>query len=264
MAASSGTSETGRDIRLAARAGALRGRTVGRARGFVQANLVALPAEAAAGFVAFCEANPLACPLLGVSAPGDPRLPALGADLDVRTDLPGYLLHRDGVATPVRTLIDHWGADWVAVAIGCWFGAEAALAAHGVRMRHVELGLQGPLFRTARPAVRAGGFAGPVVVSMRPFASADADRVAAITAGLPRSHGAPIHRGDPAPLGIRNPGAPDWGEVLLPEPGETALFWACGLTALAALEAAGLPLFATHAPGCMLVTDLKEEIPPWP
>jgi uncharacterized protein YcsI (UPF0317 family) len=42
------------------------------------------------------------------------------------------------------------------------------------------------------------------------------------------------------------------------------LFWACGLTALAALEAARLPAFATHAPGCMLVTDLHEEIPAWP
>jgi uncharacterized protein YcsI (UPF0317 family) len=256
--------ESGRDIRRAARDGGFTGRTVGRARGFVQANLVALPADAAAGFVAFCEANPVACPVLGVGSQGDPRLPGLGEDLDVRTDLPGYLLHRGGVAVPVTDLRATWRADWVAVAIGCWFGAEAALAAHGVRLRHVELGLQGPLFRTAKAAHPAGRFAGPIVVSMRPFASADVPRVEAITARLPRSHGAPIHRGDPAALGIADPTRPDWGEVLLPDPGEELLFWACGLTALAALEAAGLPEFATHAPGCMLVTDLPEEIPPWP
>jgi uncharacterized protein YcsI (UPF0317 family) len=257
-------SETGRDIRSAARHGGFRGRTVGRARGFVQANLVVLPADAATEFVAFCEANPVACPLLAVGAAGDPRLPALGADLDIRTDLPAYLLHRHGVPTEVPDLIAAWRPDSVAIAIGCWFGAEAALAAHGVRLRHVELGLQGPLFRTTRPARPAGRFAGPIVASMRPFASADVARVTAITARLPRSHGAPLHRGDPALLGIADATRPDWGEVLLPEPGEETLFWACGLTALAALEAAGLPDFATHAPGCMLVTDLPEEIPPWP
>ena len=218
MVASSGMSETGRDIRLAARAG-FTGRTVGRARGFVQANLVVLPAAVAAGFAEFCAANPVACPLLGVSAPGDPRLPGLGEELDVRTDLPGYLVHRAGVPSPAADLLGEWQPDWVALAIGCWFGAEAALTAAGVRLRHVELGLQGPLFRTNRPAVPAGGFAGPLVVSMRPFAAADIPRVTAITATLPRSHGAPIHQGDPAALGIADAARPDWGETLLPEAG---------------------------------------------
>jgi uncharacterized protein YcsI (UPF0317 family) len=45
------------------------------------------------------------------------------------------------------------------------------------------------------------------------------------------------------------------------QPHETALFWPCGLTSLAALQAARLPFFITHAPGAMLVTDIKEEIP---
>jgi len=256
-------SEGGRDLRRAARAG-FAGRTVGRARGFVQANLVVLPAARAEGFAAFCAANPVACPLLAVGAPGDPRLPALGGDLDVRTDLPGYLLHRDGEVTPAADLRATWQADSVAIAIGCWFGAEAALAAAGIRLRHVELGLQGPLFRSNRMAAPAGGFAGPVVVSARPFAAADAPRVAAITAKLPRSHGAPLHQGDPAALGITDLARPDWGEPIPPEAGEVLVYWGCGLTALAALEAAGLPHFATHAPGCMLVTDLPEELPAWP
>jgi uncharacterized protein YcsI (UPF0317 family) len=217
-------SETGRDVRRAARTGTFTGRTVGRARGFVQANLAVLPAEAAGEFVAFCQANPLAWPLLAVGAPGDPLLPALGDDIDLRTDLPGYLLHRHGVATALADLREAWQPDWVGVAIGCWFGAEAALAAHGVRLRHVELGLQGPLFRTVMRAVPAGRFAGPVVVSMRPFAAADVPRVTAITAQLPRSHGAPLHRGDPTALGIADPSRPDWGEPLAAEPGEEALF----------------------------------------
>jgi len=86
--------------------------------------------------------------------------------------------------------------------------------------------------------------------------------VIAITSRLTRSHGAPVHGGDPAELGIKDLDHPDWGEPLRPEPGEVALFWACGLTALAALQAARLPFFITHAPGAMLVTDLREgELP---
>jgi uncharacterized protein YcsI (UPF0317 family) len=128
-------------------------------------------------------------------------------------------------------------------------------------MRHVELGIQGPLFRTDRATIAAGPFHGPLVVSMRPFANSDTRRVTEITAKLPRSHGAPIHQGDPAALGIGDVDHPDWGEPLPLQPHETALFWPCGLTSLAALQAARLPFFITHAPGAMLVTDIKEEIP---
>lgn len=155
-------------------------------------------------------------------------------------------------------LLDAWRPDSVAVAVGCWFGAEAALAAAGIRLRHVELGIQGPLLRTGVETVRVGRFGGPLVVSMRPFASADVPRVVEITSRLPRSHGAPVHVGDPAALGIANPEAPDWGEALPPEPGEQRVFWGCGLTALSALLGAGLDAFVSHAPGAMLVTDLPE------
>jgi len=254
------TCETGRDVRLAARAG-FHGLTVGRARGQVQANLVLLPQPFAEEFEAFCRANAAACPLLAIGEPGAANLPALGADLDLRTDLPAYLVHEWGLARRARDISSVWRDDLVAFAIGCWFGAEAALSEAGIRMRHVELGVQGPLFRANRSANAAGRFRGPLVVSMRPFAEADAPRVAAITAKLPRSHGAPLPERDPARLGILDLDHPDWGEALRPEPGETALFWPCGLTALAALEAADLPFFITHAPGAMLVTDLIEASP---
>jgi uncharacterized protein YcsI (UPF0317 family) len=249
--------ETGRDIRLAARTGFC-GLTVGRARGYVQANLAVIPAAFAADFEAYCHANPEACPLLGITMVGDPSLPALADDLDLRSDLPGYLIHEGGRTLHSSDINDVWRDDLVAFAIGCWFGAEAALAAADIRLRHVELGIQGPLFRTNRATAAAGPFHGPLVVSMRPFANADLTAVKAITGRLLRSHGAPIHEGDPAALGIATPEAPDWGESLLPLPGETALFWACGLTALAALQSASLPFFITHAPGKMLVTDLRE------
>ena len=250
--------ETGHDVRVAARRG-FRGLTVGRAPGHVQANVVLLPACFAAEFEAFCRANAAACPLLGVSTPGSTALPDLCRSLDLRTDLPGYLLHEAGTTRRVDDVASCWREDLVAFAIGCWFSAEAALMAAGIRPRHVELGIQGPLFRTNRSTIPAGRFHGPLVVSMRPFATRDVADVTAITARLPHSHGAPLHQGDPADLGISNPDHPDWGEPLHPLPDETALFWGCGLTALAALQAAELPFFITHAPGAMLVTDLKES-----
>lgn len=250
--------ETGRDVRRTARSGA-GGLTVGRAPGYVQANLFVLPVRFSEDFEAFCRANPLACPLLARSEPGDWKLPELGDDLDVRTDAPGYLVHERGKARRASDISAYWRDDLVAFAIGCWFGSEAALSAEGIRLRHVELGVQGPLFRTDRSAVPAGLFKGPLVVSMRPFAKADAPRVRSITARLPLSHGAPLHEGAAADLGIRDTERPDWGEPLATLPGEVALFWACGLTALAALQAAEAPFFMTHAPGAMLVTDLMER-----
>ena len=42
-------------------------------------------------------------------------------------------------------------------------------------------------------------------------------------------------------------------------PGELPVFWACGVTPQAAVAAARLEFCITHAPGHMLVTDLKNS-----
>src|SRR5215471_3784507 len=85
-----------RAVRLAIRSGRHRTHTAGLARGYVQGNVVILPREYSEEFRAFCEKNPKPCPLLAMSEPGDPRLPALGADLDIRTDVPSYRVFRNG------------------------------------------------------------------------------------------------------------------------------------------------------------------------
>ena len=247
------------ELRRAIRLGRHRGITSGLAPGYAQANLAILPKKYSLDFVRFCEANPFACPLLGVSEPGDPRIPALGHDIDVRTDLPAFLVHENFMQRKVEDITTHWQSDSVAVAIGCWFGVEDALKAAGIRLRHLELGIQGGLFRSSLPSREVGIFGGTQVVSMRPFAERDADRVAALTARYPKSHGAPLHRGDPAPLGIRDLARPDFGDPISPEDGEIPLYWGCGLTALTALERARVPLFITHAPGAMLITDIRNE-----
>src|SRR3954452_24013832 len=116
---------TGLDVRLAALSGALDARPAGLAPGYVQGNLAILPRDCAADFLRFCQANPKPCPLLGVSEAGDPALPALGEDIDIRTDLPRYRVWRDGVLadepTDVRAL---WSDDLVSFVIGCSFTFE--------------------------------------------------------------------------------------------------------------------------------------------
>src|SRR6516162_10364617 len=88
--------EAGGAERLRIRFGDVTGPTAGLAPGNVQANLVILPTALAHDFLRFAQANPKPCPLLAVSEPGDPYLPNLGTDLDIRTDLPRYRVWRHG------------------------------------------------------------------------------------------------------------------------------------------------------------------------
>ena len=245
------------DTRRLIRAGALAGHTSGRASGHVQGNVAIVPAAEAADFELYCRRNSQACPLLAVSQPGDPHLPALGADLDMRTDLPRYRIYRDGaLAGEAADVRDLWRDDFVTFVIGCSFTFERALIAAGIPLRHVTERRNVAMYRTTLPTVPAGPFGGPLVVSMRPVRTEDVERAAAITGRFPDMHGRPVHAGDPAALGIPDLSRPDYGDPVAVLPGETPVFWACGVTSQAALEGARLPLFLAHAPGCMLVTDL--------
>ena len=247
-------------LRAACRDGRFDGPTSGLARGFVQANMVILPADYAEEFAAFCAANPQPCPVLEVLAPGavEPRRVAPGAD--VRTDLPRYRVFRDGVATAEPAdVTDLWRDDLVTFLLGCSFVAEAALMAAGLLLPHLKETGFVPMYRTTRDCVPAGRFAGRLVVSMRPFSPADAERAAEITAHYPMAHGAPVHRGDPAALGIRDLAAPEFGRAVTVGAGEIPVFWACGVTPQEALAAARPPLAITHAPGHMFVADITAE-----
>ena len=52
---------------------------------------------------------------------------------------------------------------------------------------------------------------------------------------------------------------PDYGEAVTIYPGETPVFWACGVTPQAAIAQAKPELAITHAPGCVLVTDVRND-----
>jgi len=240
------------------RSGTWQGHTSGRAEGYIQGNVAMVPVDHAAEFEAYCRRNPQACPLLAVSRPGEPHLPALGADIDIRTDLPRYRIYRDGVLSGEQAEVGSlWRDDLVTFVIGCSFTFERALIAAGIPLRHVQQGRNVAMYRTGIPTLPAGPFHGPLVVSMRPVAAADAARAADITGRFPDMHGRPVHAGDPAAIGIADLSAPDYGDAVAILPGEVPLFWACGVTSQAALESARIPLFLAHAPGCMLITDLQ-------
>lgn len=249
---------SGRAERLRVRSGAFSGPTTGLAFGNVQANLVVIPSALAHDFMRFAQANPKPCPLLAVSEPGDPRLPSLGEDLDIRTDLPRYRVWRRGEIvdepTDVRSV---WRDDLVSFAIGCSFSFEEALIQDGIEVRHIARGSNVPMYRTNIPCKPAGPFRGPLVVSMRPFKPADAIRAIQITSRFPSVHGAPVHIGVPRAIGIGNLGKPDYGDPVPVDNDELPVFWACGVTPQAAISEAKPDFCITHAPGSMLITDLR-------
>lgn len=246
----------GRDVRLAARAGALVGSTAGLAPGFVQGNLVVLPADFAADFASFCRLNPKPCPVIAVSEPGVPRVPDLGVDVDLRTDLPRYRVWRDGeLANEATDVSDVWRDDLVGFVLGCSFTFEDALTTAGIPLKHLAAGKNVAMYRTNVACTPAGPFAGPLVVSMRPLSEADAARAIEITTRFPSAHGAPILVGTPEQIGITDLSSPDYGDPVEISAGELPVFWACGVTPQAAIAKARIPFAITHAPGCMLVTD---------
>jgi uncharacterized protein YcsI (UPF0317 family) len=236
------------------------GHTAGLAAGYVQGNVCILPREYAEEFGLFCERNPKPCPLLAMSEPGDPRLPALGEDLDIRTDVPRYRVFRDGrLDGEVGHLRDLWRDDLVTFILGCSFSFEEALMAEGLTLRYVEEGRNVPMYRTSVDTAPAGRFRGKLVVSMRPFKAADAIRAIEITSRYPRVHGAPVHLGDPRAIGIEDLQKPWAGDATVLRDGELPLFWACGVTPQSIVLDAKPSLCITHAPGHMLVTDLENS-----
>jgi len=249
-----------RDVRRQIREGKWRRPTAGLAPGFVQANLAILPRDLAFDFLLFAQRNPKPCPVIEVTDVGspEPKLSAPGADL--RTDVPKYCIYRHGVLEgEVTDLRSVWRDDLVSFLLGCSFTFESALLQAGVPVRHIEEDRNVPMFISAIQCTPAGVFRGPLVVTMRPIPAALVSRAVQITGRYPGVHGSPIHVGDPAIIGIRDLGKPDFGDPVTIRPGEIPVFWACGVTPQAVAMQAKPPLMLTHAPGHMFITDLRNE-----
>jgi uncharacterized protein YcsI (UPF0317 family) len=248
------------EVRMAIRSGRYRSHTAGLGAGLLQANVVVLPQAYALDFMRFCQRNPKPCPLVAVSDTGDPMMRTLGADIDIRSDVPAYNVYRDGTLDgSVTDLADLWTADMVAFALGCSFTFEHALIRAGIPLWHVEHNLTVPMFRTSVDCVAAGVFTSKMVVSMRAVDAARVEDAREISRRFPLAHGAPVHWGDPAEIGIADTAAPDWGDPVPVGAGQVPMFWACGVTPQAAIAAAAPPICITHKPGHMLITDVPED-----
>ena len=248
------------ELRHRIRRGAYSGHTSGYCPGFVQGNVVILPRDWADEFLQFCHFNPKPCPLVGMSGVGDPSLPSLGQDLDIRTDLSSYRIFKDGVMVEeVSDINDQWRDDLVSFVLGCSFSFEEALLADGLEVRNVTEAVNVPMYRTDIACQPSGRFSGNMVVSMRPFLAFDAIRAVQICTRFPSVHGAPIHLGDPTLIGISDINKTDFGDAVTIKSNELPVFWACGVTPQIVLEQAKPPLCITHSPGCMLVTDVKNS-----
>lgn len=242
------------------REGSFRETTAGLCAGYAQANLVFLPKALAFDFLLFAQRNPKPCPVLDVTEAGsyEPVHAAPGADL--RTDLPGYKVYKSGkLVDEPENLLDYWRDDLVAFLLGCSFTFERALMENGIPMRHIEEKVTVPMYITKRECTPAGIFHGPLVVSMRPIPEDKVVRAVQVTSRFPAVHGAPVHVGNPAALGIKDIDRPQFGDPVTIKPGEVPVFWACGVTPQAVAMRAHPELMITHTPGRMFVTTLKEE-----
>jgi uncharacterized protein YcsI (UPF0317 family) len=252
--------DTAAALRLACREGRFAAPTSGHAKGFQQGNVVILPRDLAADFLRFCVVNPKPAPILGVSEPGDPTLPMLGQGIDIRTDVPRYRVFRDGEpAEQLTDIRDLWQDDFVSFVIGCSFSFETALLQARIPVRHIAAGRNVPMYVTNIQTHAAGPFGGPMVVSMRGFSTKDAIRAMVISAQMPQAHGAPVHFGDPAAIGIRDLHTPEFGDAPILDSSDVPVFWACGVTPQSAIRKARPAIAIMHEPGHMLVTDLPTD-----
>ncbi|MEK6676290.1 MAG: putative hydro-lyase [Planctomycetota bacterium] len=252
--------QTGRDVRDLCRRGVFTGPTAGLAPGYTQANVVILPENIAQFFHDFCRLNPKPCPLLQFTSPGQFEPKALAHAADIRTDVPRYRVFRDGVCVDRPDSIEkYWQNTLVTFLLGCSFTFEWALLDAGLPVRHIEEKCNVPMFRTNRLCNPVGPFSGPLVVSMRPMTPVQACRASQLTTAFPKAHGAPVHVGDPAAIGIADLAKPEYGDAVRIHPGELPVFWACGVTPMEAIAKARLPFAITHEPGHMFVTDALDE-----
>lgn len=246
------------EVRRAIREGRWRSNTKRLALGHHQANVTIVPERHAFDFMRFCFNNPKALPLLDVTAPGDPVPRKAAPDADMRTDVGEYLVLRDGeVAERVRSLEPLWRKDHVAFLTGCNLSMDRVMLEAGMPLPHLQSEEAFPAqYRSSLECVPSGSFKGPLVVSLRPVPDALVVPLIELTGRYELSHGAPVHIGDPAAIGIRDLSKVDWGRENAIPPKHTPMFWACGITAQAAAIASRIPEMIVHAPGRMFVTDL--------
>ena len=249
------------EVRALIREGKIATQTSGMCDGYAQANLIILPHNLAYDFLLFAQRNPKSCPILEVGDVGSREIKRMAKGADIATDLPKYRVWENGNLVGEFTNIEKfWREDFVYFLIGCSFSFEGDLLAADVPVRHIEEGRNVPMYLTNIDCDEAGFFKGKVVVSMRPMPADQVIKAVSITSSMPRVHGAPIHIGDPAEIGISDISKPDFGDAVTIKEGEIPVFWCCGVTPQSAVMTAKPPIAITHSPGHMFITDVKNSL----
>ncbi len=232
--------------------------TAGISAGYAQANLMIVPRELAFDVLLFAQRNPKSCPILGVLEAGEVSSELLAGG-DIRTDVPKYMVYKNGIKVAEPTdLSEYWRDDLVTFIIGCSFTFESALMDNGISVAHIDQGVNVPMYKTTKRSATAGALSGPMVVSMRPIPASQVADAVRITSRYPAVHGAPVHVGNPEELGITDLSKPDFGDAVQIPEGSVPVFWACGVTPQAAVMESKPALAIGHAPGHMLITDIKD------
>lgn len=234
--------------------------TTGMCDGYAQGNLVILPKALAWDFLLYCQRNPRPCPLLEVIDAGSREFAEFAPGSDVATDLPKYRVYEHGELTGEYTDVSRFFEqrnDLVSFLIGCSFSFESALLEADVPVRQIEEGVNVPMYDTNVPCRSAGVFHGNMVVSMRPIPYRQVSTAVAITAAMPRVHGAPLQVGYPEAIGITDIAHPDYGDPVTIKEGEVPVFWPCGVTPQNAVMRSKPDFCITHAPGHMFISDIK-------
>ncbi len=233
--------------------------TSGFSLGYAQANLIIVPRAQAFDVLLFAQRNPKSCPILGVLDAGETNGELLAGG-DIRTDVPKYVVYENGVKVAEPTdLAEYWREDLVTFIVGCSFTFETALMEGGIKIVHIEQGVNVPMFKTNIRCAPAGSMSGPMVVSMRPIPASQVSDAVRITSRYPAVHGAPVHIGNPEELGIMDLSKPDFGDPVDIPDGHIPVFWACGVTPQAAVMESKPALAIGHAPGHMLITDARDS-----
>jgi uncharacterized protein YcsI (UPF0317 family) len=237
--------------------------TWGVCSGYVVTDVVILPKEYAYDYLVFSHRNPHALSVVDITDPGSPHPSRLAPDADLRTDLPRYIVYKDGELIDEPTDIKkYWRDDLVGFLMGCSASFDWALKAAGVQYRG------NGVFSTNIPCAPYGPFRGNIAVSCRYFKTThDAVRAIQISSRHYRMHGPPAQIGDPASIGIKDLSKPDlihpWGGLTprYPMDGEVTMFWPCSATNRVVAREAKLPLMIVDHLRSMLMTDkLVEEL----
>lgn len=199
-----------------------------------------------------------------------------------RWDIPRYVIYRNGKQVDDMLDLDGFSYLWddiVCFYTGCSFSFEHVLVENGIKLLNLQAGKNCSIYPTNIMLEDSGPFSGiKMVVSMRPIRKSLLETAVSVTAQFPHHHGAPIHIGNPARIGIPDVAKPDIGDSQVSVDDDSVfVFWACGVTNRMAIAAAGefhiLPvvilyrvfiflepsLAFSHFPGSMFIADAKPE-----